>query len=383
MRNKGALIILFMVLSIPFQAAGSDIQKRYALLIGLESYVFDTVGELPEAVKDTHDLAGDLIRYGEFDPDNVALLTSDAPLGELLPIKANIQYRLHWYKQNVTSDDIVFIYFYGQILTNATDTYFLTYQSDLRSQTLLESTAFSASEFMQLIHDIPSQQTVLIIDSFYAEPEVEFNTGKNNAISEDLINILINAAGNVTKRTSPVRVLLSSKPGEYSRRDRESNRSLFSSSLRLGIYGYACNQRGMVTADSLSSYVVSSVMRLTTEQFGTKRKQTPVTFLIGGVPDTEFLVASRCHGGDMLTSAPESQSTEVSELPSSQEKLETLETRVTPEQRSKSGKKVWYKKKWLWGVSAVVIGGAAVALAAGGSSEEDESPGSISVDWGP
>ncbi|MFC1849830.1 tetratricopeptide repeat protein [candidate division CSSED10-310 bacterium] len=64
--------------------------------------------------------------------------------------------------------------------------------------------------------------------------------------------------------------------------------------------------------------------------------------------------------------------------------LVTLEKSMTEEPAADSVRKPWYKKWWVWGVSAAVVGGAAVALSSSSSSGSgDDGETTIRITWGP
>ena len=193
-------IILLGCLSQAQPAFGEE--RRYALLVGIDQYRGGGITPLDGAVNDVRAIGKALVQYAGFPEDNIFYLTSDAAAEEERPTNGNIAFRLEWLADHLKSDDVLVFYFSGHALKE----YLLTYNSDIRSQTTIATTALSLAQLQQIFQDIRASKVVKVMDACRSGP-VRGKGDKDNLLTQEFVRgITVSPSG---KSQAPVQVYAS------------------------------------------------------------------------------------------------------------------------------------------------------------------------------
>jgi len=150
-----------------------EIEDKYALVIGISEYKFDTVPDLKYPKQDARDFYQFLISdsYANFPKDNVALLTDEDASTQAISREMS---RL---VMEVDENDLVIIYYSGHGAPGPDknddekdnhDEYYVTYDTDTSSGVKLYSTGIRDDQFGNWLKSMDSKQVAIFLDSCYS-----------------------------------------------------------------------------------------------------------------------------------------------------------------------------------------------------------------------
>jgi len=148
------IVFLFLIL-----AAESASGNRYAILVGIDNYLDQSIADLATPCYDAHDLADSLKGW-----DRVFTMTDDADLrGPDAPTRTNIENRLSLLADLTTPDDTILFFFSGHG-ASATDNSQLILPLDA-ALTRLDSTAIPVAAVQATLNSKGKRNVVLMIDA--------------------------------------------------------------------------------------------------------------------------------------------------------------------------------------------------------------------------
>jgi len=170
MRNLIISIILVCCYLVVWGQNESIIQEtfdRYAVVIGISNYE-DSTNNLSYSKKDAMDFKDALVKFGNFDIDNIKLLVDKDATRE--NIRKNIE---GWLKSKANKNDIVVIYFSGhgsQVFDSDND------ESDGLDECLIPydfdnediSTIIIDDIFAYWINNLQSEKVIIVFDNCYS-----------------------------------------------------------------------------------------------------------------------------------------------------------------------------------------------------------------------
>jgi hypothetical protein len=220
------------------------VQRRYALLIGVDSY--DDKHGIPSlryCGLDCHLLQRALTRAGGFSPDNVLLMTDDAQRAECLPRRNSMIAQLRSLVQRAGEDDLVLIAFCGHARDVEGAVYLLP--SDARASDLA-LTALPVEFLRTTLQACPARSKLVLLDACHS------GSGRDMVVMTPAFAERLRGEG--------ITILSACKVNEVAHESEELGQGVFSYFLARGLEGAAATPSGVVTADSLYHYVHREVI---------------------------------------------------------------------------------------------------------------------------
>lgn len=249
--------ILVLLASIYAVAPAQSVKgKRWAILIGIDSYEDKSLAPLQFAVADAKLMENTLNDAGF---DRVVLLTSDSSDPSQQPKRATILGRLAQMAELIKSEDTFLFYFAGHGFSDdKTRKSYLT-TSDCQS-TLLKETGLPMELLQERMEQVKALHRVFLVDACRNDP---FKGGRagSNVRNKDLSRDLIQAAAAAPPETSSneqsgTAVLWACSLGERSWEVEEKGHGAFTYFVAEGLKnGTAREADGSVSPYSLISYV--------------------------------------------------------------------------------------------------------------------------------
>jgi hypothetical protein len=283
-----------------------SLNKRWALLIGVDRYEDSNISSLKGAANDARSLNQALVNYGGFPQDQVIVLSSDEPF-ERQPTRKNILRRLSNLAGLVPKDGLLLISFAGHGIDRNGQGFLIpsdaTFTEDTR---LLEETAISVSSVKQRIIDTGVQQVMIILDSCRSYP-----TGRSDS-PNPLTNAFTKTLNfDVTnKEVTAFVVLYATAVGDRAYEYAEKQQGYFSWAIAQALKGAAANERGEVTLGALVKYLESTVPKLVSIDYGAKVVQRPFA-KIEGYRAAELVLAVTAPNGKPVHASPGSSDAEL------------------------------------------------------------------------
>lgn len=238
--------------------------KRWAICIGINKYMDDSISTLEKARNDAILLGQVLKIQGQF--DHVFVMTDDLDfMDPLFPVKANIEERIDYLLEFVEKEDLVVISFSGHGISDTKGNgYLLAVDTRISNK---QETSVRVESIVNKFKTKGLKKTLLLID----------------ACREELLEVKgVGNAGLQAKLFSSAEVsaiFYATKSGWYSYEDPESDNGVFTRYLLEGMEGNAdTNSDGIVSFSELEQFVQEKVMEWSLR---TGRKQKPYTKIHG------------------------------------------------------------------------------------------------------
>ncbi|HYP28678.1 MAG TPA: protein kinase [Blastocatellia bacterium] len=263
--------------------AWPDAAKRYALLIGVNTYTKESSisGEWPEIRNDASGMKAALVQYAGFPEKQATVLFSEKP-EDLQVSRSNILGSVARLAENMPKDGLLLVYFAG--IGFHTDDQISLLPSDARGmdEIVTEQTAINLSTLIERIRKAGISQVIIILDIGL--------TGLNqaaeaNASAESIAQAYKNEfrVGDAGSNVKAFAVLHSVGLGEPGMSSDKINHGYFTWELIEGLKGGAANQGGNITLKGLLDYVQQRVpMRVLLDS---GKKQTPWSVVEGYIAD--------------------------------------------------------------------------------------------------
>ncbi len=141
-----------------------DISNKYAILIGINNYVDESINNLKYSVNDINEFYNILIDsdLGNFKSENINLLTDDS---ESKPTRNNIISKLNIISRTAQTTDILLFYFSGHGYVVNNKPYFLCSDTFRNS---LDQTAISIEYIKNVLKESLARVKILILDSCHS-----------------------------------------------------------------------------------------------------------------------------------------------------------------------------------------------------------------------
>lgn len=244
------LVLCFLLISLPAAA------ENWAILIGVDEYEKRGITPLNYAVTDVQGVARVLKSTG-YPEQNVFLLTNRGEDRDLAT-GTNIIWRLEWLAERLRPEDTILFYFSGHGMERDGDTYLLSYDADIGSETTLKRTAVRMAELQEIAKRMKASTILTFMDACRNDPEAGKSVADNKmteGLSRDLqLTTPQPRGGLVTNAT-----FFSCSPGERSWESEKHGYGFFSYYVMRGLLGEAAGEDGVVTINSLETYLSSQV----------------------------------------------------------------------------------------------------------------------------
>ncbi|MFZ4629868.1 MAG: caspase family protein, partial [Blastocatellia bacterium] len=256
-------------------------EKRYALLVGVNTYEHSQITPLIGAANDMVLLEEALVKYGGFDRDRVVRLTTDATEPMSRPTAANILEKLSNVLKAVPADGLVVFAFSGHGIERDSRAFLLPTDARVNDDIeLLERTALEVASLRRMIENRRNRngqttgvaQVVVLLDACRNDPTSGKDTSPNplsNAYDFNLRNSNFQAFATI----------YATSRGERAYENRAKKHGYFIAEVVAGLSGAAANDQGEVTLQRLVSYLEDKVPTKVTLDLG--HRQLPFMELKG------------------------------------------------------------------------------------------------------
>lgn len=281
--------------------AWPSIDKRFALIIGVDEYQDSQINRLQGASNDAKALSDVLIQYGGFLSEQVTLLTS-APSSELQATRGNILRRLSNLRPFLSKDSLLLFFFAGHGIERNGHAYLLPTDAQVSGDiSLVEETAVSAELIKEWIRQSNAGQVVMIIDACRNNPEAGRGDSKK-AMTE-----LYSRAFNFDSRNQEIKAfatIYATEVGQVAYEYKEKKQGFFTWTLVEGLKGKAANEKGEVTLASLIKYIQVAVPKRVQLELGQGKNQRPFAIVEGYKADDLVLTAVRREPSESANGQP-------------------------------------------------------------------------------
>jgi hypothetical protein len=250
--------------------------KKYALIVGINTYSGKNIPPLRYAVRDAEELYKVVIdpRRGGFPLESVALLTDSSGTP---PTAANIGRSLTKIRTSAREEDLVLVFFSGHGYEEAGRAYLLPQGADLDA---LDFTAIERDAFVREIDKIVANRVIVILDACHAGgiSRGGKGAGRDAALSDRYYGQFTGSRGRA--------FIASCGGGQLSWEDEEAGHGVFTSSLVRGLSGGADRlpEDGVVTLVELQRFLESDVTDWAKRHGKTQQPQVNLESAYGDMP---------------------------------------------------------------------------------------------------
>jgi hypothetical protein len=251
--------------------------KRWALVIGVDSYRDPQISALKGSDNDARMLADALVRYAGVPQDQVILLATDQPK-ERQPTRVNILRRLSNLMSVVPKDGLLLFSFAGHGMERNGQAYLLPSDAQLSEDiSFLEETAISVSRMKERIRATGVGQVVVLLDACRNDPG-------GRADAPNRLTAAYARAFNFDVRNREVQAfatLYATAVGQRAYEYTERKQGYFTWAIVEGLKGGAANEKGEVTLARLVRFVQEIVPKRIGIDLGSGREQKPFAVIEG------------------------------------------------------------------------------------------------------
>ncbi|HMV99552.1 MAG TPA: SUMF1/EgtB/PvdO family nonheme iron enzyme [Acidobacteriota bacterium] len=262
--------------SVPAVTTLPTTGKRFALIIGVDSYTDAQINPLQGAGKDAQLLADTLVDVSGFDRQQVFVLTSQGNATQQ-PYRANVLQRLAFIGRSIPKDGLLLVAFSGHGVERQGKAFLLP--SDARIDTdprLLSETCLDVEALKTMIRGFGIQQVLFLIDTC----RNEVVTGRSG--TSDTLSSKFTQAFRFEVRNREVRAfatLYAASEGERAFEYSDKKHGYFTWALVEGLRGAAQNSTGQITLASLVNYLQTQVPQRVQYELG--KEQHPFAEISG------------------------------------------------------------------------------------------------------
>ncbi|HYG81940.1 MAG TPA: caspase family protein [Pyrinomonadaceae bacterium] len=273
--------------------------KRWALVIGVDSYKDGQISPLRGAANDARALADALVRYAGFPRDQVILLATDQP-EERQPTRLNILRRLSNLASVVPKDGLLLVSFAGHGVERGGHAYLIPSDAQLSDDiSFMEDSAVSVPRIKDRIRGTGVGQVVVLLDACRNDP-----VGRADAPNP--LTAAYTKGFNFDTRNSDVQafaVLYATAVGQRAYEYIEKRQGYFTWAVVEALKGEAANDRGEVTLAALVRYVQELVPKRIAIDLGGGKQQRPFA-VIEGYRAEDLVMSVRAEREVTATSTP-------------------------------------------------------------------------------
>ncbi|HEX7315425.1 MAG TPA: caspase family protein [Pyrinomonadaceae bacterium] len=233
--------------------------RRYALVIGIDKYTADgNITTLKGAANDAKAIAEALVKYADFDRENVVVLTSDEADTTKQPTKTVIMRALKNMKGYIEPGGMLVVAFSGHGVERQSDHKVFLLPADASSNPDdYEESAIPVDRVKELIRQTSANQVMLLLDSCRNDPTAGKGS-EDNKLTQNYAEAFNMMGGGVKAFAT----LYAASPGQRAWEYQEKRQGYFSWAFVEGLKGLAKDPNtGEVTLDGLTTYVASEVER--------------------------------------------------------------------------------------------------------------------------
>jgi len=204
--------------------------EHYALLIGIENYQDDSIGDLSYSIDDVTALRDTLISHGQLKPDNTFLMTDGAENANDLPLRLNILATLKWLAENLKPQDMLIFAFAGHGETDRNVNFLIPRDGRLA---LPRDSSIPLTRLLQWLDACPARQQVVLLDACHSGMDARKRGRGLGGLAEAFEEELASAS------TEGRAILSSCSGGEIAYEDPECGHGIFTYHLLEGLKGGA------------------------------------------------------------------------------------------------------------------------------------------------
>ena len=234
--------------------------EKWAILVGIDDYENEDINDLKCAVADVTVFNKTLVEVGEFEPDNIFLMT-DKSTGEKRPTNTNILYKVGTLAKLMKSQDMFIFYFSGHGMMRGGKAFLLSINADPRSVGTLELSGVPMDKLKEQMNKIKARQVLFIVDACRNDPSAG-RGDRDNLLTDDFARIVRVMPGSGNSGVpSATATLYSCSKGERAYEYYEKGQGAFSYFLVQGLRGEAVDSAGNITVNLLADYTQREVAK--------------------------------------------------------------------------------------------------------------------------
>jgi hypothetical protein len=254
--------------------------KVWALVVGVDDYVKDSVSDLRYAVADAKLFARALQDTMKLPAEQIFLLTSDSVDEQTQPKVLNVAYRLGALAEKLKPDDTVVFFFAGHGLTIDGQPFLLTEEADNRNALTLKASALHGGDLISNLRALKAGSVWVVLDACRNTPGSKGENRLDGAIMGSFSHADVGLQQTAT--------MFSCRVGERSWEWEEKRHGCYTYYLVEGLRRQAADAAGRVTMQRIAEYVGTTVPAAT-QKLGTP--QNPTLFY-GGPGGEKWLLAT-------------------------------------------------------------------------------------------
>ncbi|MFN0167032.1 MAG: SUMF1/EgtB/PvdO family nonheme iron enzyme [Bryobacteraceae bacterium] len=247
------------------------VEKRWALLIGVDRYDDEQLSGLDGASNDAKALARTLVERAGFREEQVVILGSDQPVPRK-PTRAEILFRLGNILKQVPKDGLFLLSFSGHGMERGGHAFLLPSDARLSDDPeILGQVSLDVATLRGIIARQGIQQAIVLLDACRNDPGGRAESA--NPLTESYVRGFNFDVAN--REVQAFATLYSTAVGDRAWEYKEKKQGYFSWAITEGLKGRAANEDGKVTLASLIRFVQDSVPRQVALDLGPSKRQRP------------------------------------------------------------------------------------------------------------
>ena len=243
-----------------------DAGRKWAIVIGVNDYIDQTIPPLRYCIADARLVADTLAQQCGYETDRILLLTDDQPKSYQRPLRLSILERVPGWLERAAAGDTVLLYFSGHGFLDDDGQSYLAPQDCRKKQ--LATSAIRTDDLRNMLDRCAAAQKLLILDCCHAGG---VRAGKAaGASSQQVAAAFEHARGLIT--------LASCAKEQLSQEWDAKRQGLFTYYLAQGLKGGAdFDRNGIVDSDELYRYTMDQVVAAADRELNAR--QTPVRYI--------------------------------------------------------------------------------------------------------
>jgi hypothetical protein len=248
------------------------ISKRWALIVGVDTYEDKQISPLYAASNDANALAEAFTKYAGFPKEQVIVLASNQP-AERQPTRGNVLLRLANLSRIVPKDGLLLFAFAGHGIERDNHAFLLPSDAKMSDHIrVLQSTALSVTEIRDWIQETNVRQVIILLDACRNDPTAGRGDGANKMTES------YRRGFDFDSRNSQVEAfatLYATRIGQRAYEYAEKKHGYFTWAIVEALKGAAANARGEITLGSLEAFIQDAVPRQIAVDLGQGKDQRP------------------------------------------------------------------------------------------------------------
>ncbi len=251
--------------------------KRYAIIVGAESYKDQRINAFESAGNDARALSDALINQAGFPATQVYLLTAEQPVPRQ-PMRSNILQVLLELSNVMPKDGLLVVAFVGHGLEQGGEAFLLPVDVQLgKDLALVKETAIRATDFRDRIRKTGIGQVVMILDAWRNKPTG--SAQEDNRLSPAFAREL--DLGLPQPQPTASATIYATGQGQRAYRAGTKKQGYLASAFAEGMQQSASKERNEATLASLINYLQAQVPKQVAQDLGAGKVQQPFAKVIG------------------------------------------------------------------------------------------------------